>query len=51
MQEDITEGRNDAGGYYKRLGAQRGHYKREGWCGRTFIDGKDDAGGHYRRDG
>ena len=34
VQEDITEGRDDAGGHYKRGegrdGADGGHYKREG---------------------
>ena len=43
MQEDIINGRDDAGG----------HYRREGWCTREDnIEGRDDAGGgHYRRVG
>ena len=44
QQEDIIEGRDDAGG---------GYYKQEGWCRKEgIIEGvKNTEVGHYREEG
>ena len=42
MQEDVINGRDDAGGQYKR----------EGSCTRRAVKkGGDSTGGHYRKKG